>query len=425
LVTFENKRDQILADGRTFSESVSIRNCNNCQLVNCKFDGTDSKDGDKLLDVRDVKNCKFIKCEFFGKKNGGLCLNLTGAKSDGNEVTDCYWHDIASTTANGAEPFRIGNSNLSHCWLNTKVENCRFENIKTTEPELISIKSCGNWILNSQIKNCTCDITVRHGHTNTIQGGTIEGDCGIRVHGKSNKIDGVKFKNNKHSKRVPIRICNGDTEIDPNEKAGIALGTANKSGHATYTQVKGGSIINCVFENCLHPVKWGERDNKFKPGGVKFVDNHYLADKVECTVIEFSHGATEAGNVFQDNTYEGKVKIPSKIADGFKKGKDNVPEPDHAPDPEPEEPTGEPIVEPPPQPEENPAEQPADEPPKYARVCQVDGQEEGKKVVGVWLCPEDAELIRPMMQQWWSGIRAAIKSGEIKPRVLIDQEDNA
>lgn len=423
-ITFSGKRDQILAQGKRYTEPVVVKDCVNCQLIDCDFDCSKLKEGDKALNATNNKNCTFKKLKFHDRKTGGVIFNFTGARPKDCIIEDCEFYNFTSQAANGAEPLRLGNSQFSHNFYDTTVRNCNFHDIRTKEPECISIKSCGNLIENNKFSNNSCSVVVRHGHTNEIRNNQFNGEGGIRVYGKNNKIENNVHRNNKSSKFPPLSLVNGNTAKDPGDEKGVEQGKEQKDGHATYTQVINNHVLNNTYEECCKPVIWGRDSRKFRPSGVKFMQNKFINHNVSATAIEFSGGAKAEGNVFEDNVYYGsKLKIPESVKNGFKKGSEQQPDPVVVPDPEPE-----PEV--PPQEPEVPAEQEEQEQPveedhvpdnlPEAKMCAIHGHAEAKVLQQVYVCGEHADYFRPKLKQLLEETKADAVAQEIIKRDMED-----
>jgi hypothetical protein len=315
--TINNKSNQTILENETFTEPVSVKNCENVSIVNCHFKS--NVPDEKQLNLSNCIRCKVINCEFHDKSTKGVALNITGAKTKDNLVEGCKWYRLTYDKGNGGEPLRLGNSEYSHCFFNTTVTNCTFTGL-TADVETISNKSCGNVIENCTQENCKSSFVCRHGHTMTIRNCTFIGEGGIRLYGKDNKVQSCTFKDNrtssgKKTKFPPIQLVNGDTKDDPHKD--VQQGQKG-DGHATYAQVRNTTIEGNTFENCRVCVVWGRDSRRFKPEGVKFVNNKVIAEEVESVVIEFSGGAGPDGNELTNNEVVGtKARIDSRIAKAF------------------------------------------------------------------------------------------------------------
>jgi len=352
-----------------------------------------------MLHLSDCRGCKVSKCKFHDKNTVGVALKIDGPKTKGNIVEDCEWSNLTYSEGNGGEPVRLGNSRVSHLFLDNIVRNCRFKGL-SADVETISIKSCGNIIERCIQENCKSSFVIRHGHTNTIQDNEFIGEGGIRVYGKDNKILRNHFNDNKSKQFPPLTLVNGNTKDEPNEGA-----PGSGKGHAAYTQVRNCEITGNTFENCNKCVVWGRDPRTFKPQGVKFRNNKVIADKVRSLVIEFSGGAKPEGNDLADNELVGtKARIGSKIAKAFT-GIQIQPEPE--PEEEEEEPEVPPVVIPH-QPETDPATQPTPESEPYVRLCQLCGREEARKKLVIYVCSPHAEVARPDMQKLLADLKAKV-----------------
>jgi Chondroitinase B len=402
VVTFEGKKDQILAEGRKFSEPVSLKNCDNCQLINCDFDGNSAKEGEKMLNFSDCRNCKVVKSKFHDRKTGGVAFNITGKKTKDNIIEESEWENFSSQVENEAEPLRIGLSKQADVFFDTIVRKCTFRKIKAKEPECISIKSCGNLVEDCKFEDNTCSVVVRHGHTNTIRRNEFIGEGGIRVYGKMNRIENNTHRNNKSKDFPPLSLVNGN-KLDEDLSA-------------QYTQVRNAHVIANRYEECARPVVWGrDSKRKYRPSGVKFLENVYVNSDTSATAIEFSGGATADGNVFENNQYFGsKLKIPDSVKDGFKKGSPTQPDPIVVPTPEPDP---EPI----PEPEEDPEapiiiRTPDNDP--VAHLCAIFKHDEATSTFVIHSCTPHAPYLKTKLEQLVRDVSNEPESNKI----IIEQE---
>jgi hypothetical protein len=444
---FKNRKNEVLQvpSKDELTNGVVMDGCSGCTLKGIDWDLSKMKAGVKALHVKNGIDNKFEDIKFHDRTNGGVIMVLDGPKTDDNTLKNITWENISSKDKNGAEPLRIGNSDVSHIWFQTYCENLVFKNIETKEPEILSIKSCGNTISGGHVENCTGMITVRHGHTNTIEKVTFEGQGGIRLYGKNNKVEGTEHRNN-HSPSddfPPIAVVNGSSLQDPNEAAGLEPREQAEDGHATYTQVKNGSISQCKFINCDKAIVWGRDKNSkdpFKPIGVKVAGNEFIDEEGGGMIaVSFEGKSSSKGNFFMDNHYKGKVVVAESIRDGFSKMTANDVDPIVVPDPVvPDTGHQPPPVNPgPTKPEPDPIIEPAEEVTPKPQVCQVCGKEGAKGKATLYLCTDDLQgdiimdgkrtSIPNEFQRWWAGMKEKQRKGEIKFAKQIEQEeiDNA
>jgi parallel beta-helix repeat protein len=383
--------------GKTIKERVKIRG-SNLLIENVDFC---SNDKDHMVNVKSSKNITFRKCKFHGKSTGGVVLNITGSETKEVIVEDCEFFDLTSKVENGGETIRIGLSDQANKEFNCIVRGCKFDKIRTKEPELISIKSVGNLVEKNVFNDNTCSVVIRHGFNNTIQDNTFEGEGGIRVHGKDNKILHNHHKNNRSEDFPPLSLVNGNVKDENLE--------------AQYAQVRNLLLEGNTYDDCKFPVMWGrdrekEKKRKHKPVDVQFIKNKIVAVNVPCTIIRF-HGATPKNNTFADNEFFGtKAKIEDSIKNAFKKGDVNQPDPVIVP-PTDEEEEGEeeqPTVVIPQQPETEPAIQPTPEDEPYVRLCQLCGKEEARMKLVIYSCSPHAEVARPELHKLLTDLKAKV-----------------
>jgi hypothetical protein len=324
----DNRHDETIKElsNKTIKGPVKIRNCVNCTIENCDVSMTESGD---MFVLQNCQGCIVIHSKFHDKKTSGCAVKVDGNEdtdekkkvvSNGNVFDDCEWYNLSDECE---EPLRIGDSRRSHLFLNTTVRNCKFKNLEADE-ETISIKSCGNTIDNCEHVDCESSITIRHGHTNTIQGCTFIGkDGGIRVYGKDNKILRNTFKKNKSNKHYPLRLHKAEKDKERNDGS-----SKTESEHTDHTQVINNEISGNTLDNCEKCVRWGEDSGKFKPDHVQFKNNKVIADEVRSVVIDFGNDeepfADDEGkplhNEFADNEVIGtEAIIDKRVESGFKK----------------------------------------------------------------------------------------------------------
>src|SRR5215212_5380839 len=268
--------------GKTIKVRVKISG-SNLLIENVDFC---SNDKDNMVKVEHGKNITFRKCKFHGKSTEGVVLNIVGGGTKGVIVEDCEFFDLTSQVENGGETIRLGLSKIADKEFNCIVRGCKFNKIRTKEPELISIKSVGNLVEKNVFNDNTCSVVIRHGFNNTIQDNTFEGEGGIRVHGKDNKILRNHHKNNRSEDYPPLSLVKGNVE--------------DEDLQAQYAQIRNLLVEGNTYEDCKFAVLWvrnrdKEKKRKFKPEGVKFIKNKIIAVNVTCTVVQF-HATTPKKN---------------------------------------------------------------------------------------------------------------------------------
>ena len=399
--------------GKTIKERVKISG-SNLQIEDVDFC---SNDKDHMVNVKSGKNITFRKCKFHGKSTEGVVLNITGNETKGVIVEDCEFFDLTSKVDNGGETIRLGLSDQANKEFNCIVRGCKFDKIRTKEPELISIKSVGNLVEKNMFNDNTCSVVIRHGFDNTIQDNIFEGEGGIRVHGKGNKVLRNQHKNNRSADYPPLSLVNGNVK--------------DENLQAQYAQVRDLLVEGNTYEDCKFAVLWGrdrkdEKKRKFKPKGVTFIKNKIIAANRPCTVMQF-HGAKPKDDTLADNVILGtKAMIEDRIKNAFKKGDVNQPDPVIVPPIEEEEgEEGEEGEEPPvvipPQPETEPETQPTPEDEPYVRMCQFCGREEARKKLVIYSCSPHAEVARPDLQKLFEDLKAKVDKEIIK----IEEEEIA
>jgi hypothetical protein len=86
-----------------------------------------------------------------------------------------YVHDIKPEVSNEKEPIRLGVSTMSKTFGYSVVERNRFEQC-IAEPEIVSIKSCGNRVSGNVVSRCIGSLVYRHGTNGVVSDNYIIDD---------------------------------------------------------------------------------------------------------------------------------------------------------------------------------------------------------------------------------------------------------
>lgn len=207
----------------------------------------------KQCNVTDCQNVTIRRCVFGKKTTLGQGLNITGAKTKNIIVEYCIFEDMSFTESNGGEPCRLGYSQHSGISFNCTVRNCIFRNLRS-DPETISIKTCGNLIEDNYFIDNKSNVTVRHGGLSTISHNLFRGPTnGVRIHGYGNKVLCNCFEANTETAEglfAPIVARYGNSEKDPNWTSQEKPSEKEGNSHATYAQTVNTMIENNEFKNC-------------------------------------------------------------------------------------------------------------------------------------------------------------------------------
>jgi uncharacterized protein YkwD len=257
-----DKRNQIVLDGKTIREPVSIKDCEGVTIKNCDFqyDRSDTT----LLTLSNCKKCIVSGNKFHDKSTLGLFLKIMGSKTDGNIIENNEFWNHTFNSDNGGEPVRIGNSSTSGCNFNTLFRKNSMHDLRA-DVETISVKSCGNIIEDNDFSNNESMIAVRHGGFNKIRNNRFKGKGGIRLLGAGNEVTDNFFKDNRDSKWIPIRVEYGNTERDPNFTSDNKPSGKEGSSHAMYARCIANKITGNKFENCSVTIKTDDRGRKLSP----------------------------------------------------------------------------------------------------------------------------------------------------------------
>lgn len=278
----------IVVDGLLFTSGYSpshevidfkINNkelANHCRVTNCVID--DFNKPERMKDDNWVsfsgKNNRIDHCSFINKKNMGVLLAVLldddRSRENFHSIDHNYFGLRLPLASNGGETIRVGLS--QHCQFNsnTQIKDNFFEHCDG-EAEVISIKSCANFVSGNLFKECQGSVVLRHGNYNTVTnniflGNGKEGTGGVRIINKGQwVINNFFYKCRGESFRAPLVLMNG-----------IPNSPANR-----YVQVTDAVIMNNSFVDCA-PMSFGEGSDKERtlpPANVLFAKNIFYNNK--------------------------------------------------------------------------------------------------------------------------------------------------
>jgi Chondroitinase B len=268
--------DQIIENKKYSSAGLSLSSKKNILIRNCEFT-VDQNEG-TMLSLSNCQYCMIENCKLHGKSTKGVGIKIAGGNTKYIVVKDCELYDFTYNDDNGGEPMRIGNSQSSGCWFNTLVEKCNFHDL-SSDPETISLKSCGNTVRNCLTSNNESNITIRHGGYNRILNNMCAGSGGIRFYGYGNEIRNNHFQNNQSSRYPCLIVGAGTAEKDPNFSAAEKPTGKDGSSHATYAQVNANIVKDNTAKECKMKILY-RTDNALKPKN-STIDEPEEGDHVE------------------------------------------------------------------------------------------------------------------------------------------------
>lgn len=245
---------------------------NNCRLTNCAI--VDCNPTDNTVDSKWVSlygaNNKVDHCSFQNKTNMGtlLVVWLTAGIVPNHIIDQNYFGyrnsnlDANGAELNGQEIIRVGDSSTSMQIAGVQIINNFFEHCNG-EIEIISNKSCNNYISNNVFFECVGMVTLRHGNGTTVDGNYFFGNKlsstgGVRIIGENHKVYNNYFeKLNSNGFRSGICTVRGKLNSLLNEyfqvkNALVAFNTMvdcttsftiNYNSSSTYTLPPIGTII--------------------------------------------------------------------------------------------------------------------------------------------------------------------------------------
>ena len=190
--------------------------CNNIRITRNRITSSKSESSSKWIEIGGEWNAletfshhNRVDHNLFEKKQDGGALLIIGGNSGNNGVADIskfdlidhnHFRNIGPRVSNEKETIRVGYSKLSLESAYTTIEYNLFEECDG-DPEIISVKSCDNYIRNNTFSRSLGTVSLRHGNrvevsgnyfigdgkTAEFEGGTI-GCGGVRIYGKDHKV---------------------------------------------------------------------------------------------------------------------------------------------------------------------------------------------------------------------------------------------
>ncbi len=224
-------------------------------------------------------------CTIGDKLNAGttVIVNLNDERSQNNfhSIDSNYFNTRSNLGSNGGELLRIGVSRYSLTPSKTMVKNNYFEKC-SGEVEIISVKSCYNYIVQNTFLECEGSVVLRHGNHNFVEGNLFIGN------NKPN-TGAIRVINPDQTVMNNLVInCQGDRFRAP---LGVMNGVPNSQLNR-YFQVKDSKITNNSFINCA-PLLFGvgkDFERTVAPLNVLFANNFIATNSATLYVDENNDG---------------------------------------------------------------------------------------------------------------------------------------
>lgn len=198
-----NESAYIIIKGLRFTNTgntaVLLNQCNHIRLTRNTFalkeDGTELR----WLNIKgEQSHHNWIDHNEFGpRRDKGMYVSADGANGQMSQYDVYeynYFHGLGPSfprSEGEIKALRIGLSGVSMSDGFNLIQYNLFEHCDAN-PEIISVKSCGNEVRNNTFRNCEGHLTSRHGHNNRFYGNLFLGD------GKRVKMGGFRIYGNDH-----------------------------------------------------------------------------------------------------------------------------------------------------------------------------------------------------------------------------------
>lgn len=268
---------------------------NNCRVTNTvinDFNNPKRMDENYWVSLSG-KNNRIDHCSFLNKKNMGVLMAVIlddeRSRENFHSIDHNYFGVRIPLASNSGEIIRVGVS--QHCEFNsnTQITDNFFEHCDG-ETEIISIKSCRNYVRNNLFKECQGSVVLRHGNYNTVEnnifsGNNKQGTGGVRVINKGQwVVNNLFYKCRGEWFRSPLSIMNGVPNSPANRYVAVTESLiANNSfiestpigigiGSDTERSVapKDVQFLNNVFYNNSDPLIYNAYDDI---SGISFFGN--------------------------------------------------------------------------------------------------------------------------------------------------------
>jgi hypothetical protein len=179
----------------TSTSGINITDCDHCRLTRSRIHITEngpiswvtvrgSTGGNNRVDHNEL-GPKAFQGNLVGVYGGSAIIQHT-------RIDHNLFHDVGPVTSNGWETIRVGLSGLGKSSGFTIIEDNLFRNTEG-DPEIISLKTCDNYVRWNTLRTSKGQISVRIGSRNTVYGNYILGGGqpntgGIRVHGQDHRV---------------------------------------------------------------------------------------------------------------------------------------------------------------------------------------------------------------------------------------------
>jgi hypothetical protein len=315
-LTFENSA-YITIKGFNFDVEVytlfKLTDCNNIRITQNTFKNS-GDGGSKLILIGgewDASVClsnnnRIDHNLFDGKTDGGAWLVIDGSHGGTPQVSqyDSIDHNhfrFNQTRAdNEKETIRIGMSDLSLSSAYCTVEDNLFEECDG-DPEIISVKSCDNYIRNNTFIKCLGTVSLRHGNGTEVSGNYFFGNgktaqftndenetstigCGgVRMYGKDHKIFNNYFEGLTGTKwDAAITLTEGDaTNTNVTNSSDLTKHYIPEDIEITHN-----TIINCAEDIGIGYASYGKAPKNVLIANNIIVENANQVVTVHATGME-------------------------------------------------------------------------------------------------------------------------------------------
>ncbi len=204
-----------------------------------------------------------------------------------------YTNPAPSEISNGLEAMRLGSSSVSTWYTCALIENNVFEGI-STEPELISVKSCGNVIRGNVVINSDSAITLRHGTENIVDSNVVLND-GIS--------DGNGIRSFDCHQVITNNYISGVTSTSEYD-GGIILhnGTENAAANGAWQSYEV-LISNNTIVNSVETIGLGDNKYDLRPKDIILKNNFVYAKSDYPVRLISSNGTGTVTATFENEWY--------------------------------------------------------------------------------------------------------------------------
>lgn len=296
-----------------------LTDCNNVRISRNQISSSKAEGTSKWIEIQGVWDAEVTTSHhnrvdhnlFEGKLDGGALFIIGGNSGENQPSISTYdridhnhFKNVGPRVDNEKETIRVGYSKLSLASSYTTIEYNLFEECDG-DPEIISVKSCDNYVRNNTFLRSLGTVSLRHGNRTEVSGNYFIGDdktaefegstigCGgVRVYGKDHKIFNNYFEGlTGYRWDAACTLTGGDASND---------NVTQDSDLTKHYRIENLEFTHNTLVNNFSDIEIGYRDDwKLDPKNVLIANNIIVQDKNKVATVH--EAGRESDVAFADN----------------------------------------------------------------------------------------------------------------------------